>query len=126
MIKLTDILSELEERSKGKLRPADILKRKRAMAGKKAQIQRRKRRTMKRKKGLDKLKKIAYKMAYRQVYDEFMADLFPGMKRKDLSIQQAKIVHKNVVRKKGRVLKRAKFRFLPALRDKEAEKFKSK
>ena len=126
MIKLTDILSELEERSRGKLRPADILKRKRAMAGKKAQIQRRKRRTMKRKKGLDKLKKIAYKMAYRQVYDEFMADLFPGMKRKDLSIQQAKIVHKNVVRKKGRVLKRAKFRFLPALRAKEAEKFKSK
>ena len=126
MIKLTDILSELEERSKGKLRPADILKRKRAMAGKKAQIQRRKRRTMKRKKGLDKLKKIAYKMAYRQVYDEFITDLFPGMKRKDLSIQQAKIVHKNVVRKKGRVLKRAKFRFLPMLRDKEAQKFKQK
>jgi hypothetical protein len=53
-----------------------------------------------------------------------MNDLFPGMKKSDLSIQQAKIVHKNVLRKKGRVLKRAKFRFLPALRAKEAEKFK--
>jgi hypothetical protein len=58
------------------------------------------------------------------VYDEFMKDLFPGIKKKDLSIQQAKIVHKNVLRKKGRVLKRAKFRFLPMLRDKEAQKFK--
>lgn len=116
----------VDERSKGKLRPADKLRRKRAMAGKKAAIQRRKRRTMKRKKSLDKLKKIAYKMAYLQVYKEFMNDLFPGMKKSDLSIQQAKIVHKNVLRKKGRVLKRAKFRFLPMLRDKEAQKFKEK
>jgi len=114
----------VDERSKGKLRPADKLRRKRAMAGKKAAIQRRKRRTQKRKKSLDKLKKIAYKQAYLQVYDEFMKDLFPGIAKKDLSIQQAKIVHKNVLRKKGRVLKRAKFRFLPALRAKEAEKFK--
>lgn len=126
MIRLIDILSEIETESKGKLRPADILRRKRAMAGKKAQIQRRKRRTMTRKKSLDKLKKIAYKMAYNQVYKQFMDDLFPGMKRSDLSIQQAKIVHKNVLRKKGRVIKRAKFRFLPMLRDKEAQKFKEK
>jgi len=116
-------LADIEE-SKGKLRPADKLRRKRAMAGKKAAIQRRKLRTMKRKKPLAKLKKIAYKMAYLQVYKEFMNDLFPGMKKSDLSIQQAKIVHKNVLRKKGRVLKRAKFKFLPALRAKEAEKFK--
>ena len=116
--------SYLEERSKGKLRPADKLRRKRAMAGKKAAIQRRKLRTMKRKKPLAKLKKIAYKQAYLQVYKEFMNDLFPGMKKSELSIQQAKIVHKNVLRKKGRVLKRAKFRFLPALRAKEAQKFK--
>jgi hypothetical protein len=114
----------VDERSKGKLRPADKLRRKRAMAGKKAAIQRRKLRTQKRKKPLAKLKKIAYKQAYLQVYDEFMKDLFPGIKKKDLSIQQAKIVHKNVLRKKGRVLKRAKFRFLPMLRDKEAQKFK--
>jgi hypothetical protein len=118
-------LSSIEERSKGKLRPADKLRRKRAMAGKKAAIQRRKRRTQKRKKSLDKLKKIAYKMAYLQVYKQFMEDLFPGMKKSDLSIQQAKIVHKNVLRKKGRVMKRAKFKFLPALRAKEAEKFKN-
>jgi hypothetical protein len=116
-------LADIEE-SKGRLRPADILRRKRAMAGKKAQIQRRKKRTMKRKKPLAKLKKIAYKMAYNQVYKEFMNDLFPGVQKSDLSIQQAKIVHKNVLRKKGRVIKRAKFKFLPMLRDKEAQKFK--
>jgi hypothetical protein len=116
--------SYLEERSKGKLRPADKLRRKAAMAGKRAAIARRRKRTMTRRKPLAKLKKIAYKKAYLQVYDEFMKDLFPGMKKKDLSIQQAKIVHKNVLRKKKRVLKRAKFRFLPALRDKEVQKFK--
>ena len=110
--------------SKGRLRPADKLRRKRAMAGKKAAIQRRRKRAMVRKKPLAKLKKIAYKKAYLQVYDEFMKDLFPGKKKKDLTIAQAKVVHKNVLRKKGRVIKRAKFKFLPALRDKEANKFK--
>ena len=117
---------DIDERSKGKLRPADKLRRKAAMAGKRAQIQRRRARTMKRRKPLAKLKKIAYKKAYLQVYDEFREELFPGISKKDLSIQQAKIVHKNVVRKKGRVLKRAKFRFLPALRDAEAQKFAQK
>ena len=117
---------DLEERSKGKLRPADLLRRKAAMAGKRAQIARRRKRTMMRRKPLAKLKKIAYKKAYLQVYDEFMKDLFPGMKKKDLSIQQAKIVHKNVLRKKKRVQKRARFRFLPALRAKEADKFDGK
>ena len=117
---------DIEERSKGKLRPADLLRRKAAMAGKRAQIARRRARTMKRRKPLAKLKKIAYKKAYLQVYDEFREELFPGIAKKDLSIQQAKIVHKNVVRKKGRVLKRAKFRFLPALRDAEAQKFTQK
>ena len=117
---------DIDERSKGKLRPADLLRRKAAMAGKRAQIQRRRARTMIRRKPLDKLKKIAYKKAYLQVYDEFRQELFPGISKKDLSIQQAKIVHKNVVRKKGRVLKRAKFRFLPALRDAEAQKFAQK
>jgi Zn finger protein HypA/HybF involved in hydrogenase expression len=112
--------------SKGKLRPADLLRRKAAMAGKRAQIARRRARTMKRRKPLSKLKKIAYKKAYLQVYDEFRNDLFPGIAKKDLSIQQAKIVHKNVLRKKKRVLKRARFRFLPALRDKEAQKFGKK
>ena len=119
-------LDEDVEESKGRLRPADKLRRKRAMAGKKAAIQRKKKRTQKRKKPLAKLKKIAYKMAYLQVYDEFMKDLFPGKKKNELSIAQAKVVHKNVLRKKGRVMKRAKFRFLPALRDKEAQKFGTK
>ena len=117
---------ELDERSKGKLRPADLLRRKAAMAGKRAAIARRRARTMKRRKPLAKLKKIAYKKAYLQVYDEFMKDLFPGKKKSELSIQQAKVVHKNVLRKKGRVRKRAKFRFLPALRAKEADKFDGK
>ena len=120
---LGEAVDSVEERSAGKLRPADKLRRKRAMAGKRAAIQRKKQRTMKRKKPLDKLKKIAYKKAYLQVYDEFMKDLFPGIKKKDLSIAQAKVVHKNVLRKKGRVLKRAKFRFLPGLRDAESQKF---
>ena len=53
----------LDERSKGKLRPADLLRRK-ALAGKRAQIARRRARTMKRRKPLAKLKKIAYKKAY--------------------------------------------------------------
>jgi Zn finger protein HypA/HybF involved in hydrogenase expression len=117
---------KLVTESKGKLRPADLLRRKAAMAGKRAQIARRRARTMKRRKPLSKLKKIAYKKAYLQVYDEFRNDLFPGIAKKDLSIQQAKIVHKNVLRKKKRVLKRARFRFLPALRDKEAQKFGKK
>ena len=120
---LGEAVDSVEERSAGKLRPADKLRRKRAMAGKRAAIQRKKQRTMKRKKPLDKLKKIAYKKAYLQVYDEFMKDLFPGITKKDLSIAQAKVVHKNVLRKKGRVLKRAKFRFLPGLRDAESQKF---
>ena len=89
---------ELDER--GKLRPADKLRRKAAMAGKRAQIARRRARTMKRRKSYDKLKKIAYKMAYRQVYDEFHKDLFPDTPKSDLSIQQSKVIHKNVVRKK--------------------------
>ena len=116
-------LESLDERSKGRLRPAALLRRKAAMAGKRAAIARKRKRTMTRRKPLSKLKKIAYKKAYLQVYDEFMKDLFPGLKKTDLSIAQAKVVHKNVLRKKGRVLKRAKFRFLPGLRDAESQKF---
>jgi len=127
VIKEVDFPEDMpQDESKGRLRPADKLRRKRAMAGKKAAIQRRRARTMKRKKPLAKLKKIAYKKAYLQVYDEFMKELFPGKKKNELSIAQAKVVHKNVLRKKGRVLKRAKFRFLPALRDAEAQKFSKK
>jgi len=115
---------ELDER--GKMRPADRLRRKAAMAGKGKEIARRRARTMKRRKPLSKLKKIAYKMAYRQVYAEFSEELYPGIKKADLSIAQTQVVHKNVVRKKGRIIKRAKFRFLPVLRAKEVEKFQGK
>ena len=115
---------DLDER--GKMRPADRLRRKAAMAGKSKEIARRRARTMKRRKPLSKLKKIAYKMAYRQVYAEFSEELYPGIKKADLSIAQTQVVHKNVVRKKGRIIKRAKFRFLPALRAKEVEKFEKK
>ena len=36
----------------------------------------------------------------------FRQDLFPDTPKSDLSIQQSKVIHKNVVRKKGRVRKR--------------------
>jgi Zn finger protein HypA/HybF involved in hydrogenase expression len=119
------LFESIEERG-GKLRPAQKLRRKAAMAGKGREIARKRKRTMMRRKPLSKLKKIAYKMAYRQVYDEFAKDLFPDTPKSQLSIQQSKVVHKNVLRKKKRVLKRARFRFLPDLRAKEAEKFGGK
>ena len=119
------LFESIEERG-GKLRPAQKLRRKAAMAGKGREIARKRKRTMMRRKPLSKLKKIAYKMAYRQVYDEFAQDLFPDIPKSQLSIQQSKVVHKNVLRKKKRVLKRARFRFLPGLRAKEVEKFTKK
>ena len=119
------LFESIEERG-GKLRPAQKLRRKAAMAGKGREIARKRKRTMMRRKPLSKLKKIAYKMAYRQVYDEFAQDLFPDTPKSQLSIQQSKVVHKNVLRKKKRVLKRARFRFLPDLRAKEVEKFTKK
>ena len=119
------LFESIEERG-GKLRPSQKLRRKAAMAGKGREIARKRKRTMMRRKPLDKLKKVAYKMAYRQVYDEFAEDLFPDIPKSQLSIQQSKVVHRNVLRKKKRVLKRARFRFLPDLRAKEAEKFTKK
>ena len=116
---------ELDERG-GKLRPSAIVRRKFALAGKGPEIARKRARTMKRRKNIDKLKKIAYKMAYRQVYAEFAKELYPDIKQSDLSIEQTKVVHRNVVRKKKRVLKRARFKFLPDLRAKEVEKFSPK
>jgi hypothetical protein len=119
------LFESIEERG-GKLRPAQKVRRKFALAGKGKEIARKRKRTMMRRKPLSKLKKIAYKMAYRQVYDEFAQDLFPDTPKSQLSIQQSKVVHKNVLRKKKRVLKRARFRFLPDLRAKEVEKFTKK
>ena len=112
---------DIEER--GGLTPAQKLRRKASMAGKKTQTAIKRRRTMKRRKSYSKLVKIAYKMAYRQVYDEFKEKLFPDTPKSELTIIQKKQIHKYVLRKKGRVMKRAKFRFLPGLRQKENDKF---
>lgn len=121
------ILDEsIEEKRGGKLRPSAIVRRKFALAGKGPEIARARKRTMMRRKSLDKLKKIAYKMAYRQVYDEFAKELYPDTPKSQLSIEQSKVVHRNVLRKRKRVLKRARFQFLPDLRAKEAEKFSRK
>ena len=120
------ILDESIEERGGKLTPAQKVRRRFALAGKKAQIARRRARTMKRRKSIDKLKKIAYKMAYRQVYDEFKERLFPDTPKSELSILDTKLIHKNVLRKKKRILKRARLRFLPMLRAKEVEKFSGK
>ena len=107
----------------GKLRPYQLVRRKFALAGKGPEIARKKKRTMMRRKPLSKLVKIAYKMAYRKVYDDFAKKLFPDTPKSELTLQQTKIVHRNVLRKRRRVLKRAKFVYLPMLRAKEAEKF---
>ena len=117
---------ELDEKLGGKLRPSAIVRRKFALAGKGPEIARKRTRTMNRRKNIDKLTKIAYKMAYRQVYAEFAKELYPDIKQSELSIEQSKVVHRNVLRKKKRVLKRARFKFLPILRAKEVEKFTKK
>ena len=116
---------ELDERG-GKLTPAQKLRRKAALAGKKSQIARRRVRTMKRRKDISKLKKIAYKQAYRQVYDEFKEKLFPDTPNSELSRIDTQLIHKNVLRKKKRILKRARLVFLPKLRDAENQKFGGK
>ena len=115
---------ELDE--KGGLTPAQKLRRKSSLAGKQSQIAWKRKRTMTRRKPYSTLIKIAYKLAYRQVYEEFRLHLFPDTPKSELSIIQKSQIHKNVLRKKKRVLKRAKFRFLPALRQAEVEKFQGK
>ncbi len=115
---------DLEE--KGGLTPAQKLRRKSSLAGKQSQIAWKRKRTMTRRKPYGTLIKIAYKLAYRQVYEEFRLHLFPDTPKSELSIIQKSQIHKNVLRKKKRVLKRAKFRFLPALRQAEVEKFQGK
>jgi hypothetical protein len=67
---LDETLDSVEERSKGKLRPADKLRRKRAMAGKSAAIQRKKQRTMKRKNLLLNLKRLRIK---KHIYKSMMS-----------------------------------------------------
>ena len=117
MIKLVDILNEA-------LTQAQKLARKRAMAGKQRLIQRKRQRTMLRKKGHDQLWKKAQRAAYRDVYEFFRMKLFPDVPKSELSIIQKKQIEKWVARKKKKVLKRARFIYLPKFRDQETQKFK--
>ena len=123
MIKLSEILSEIKTEA---LTPMQKLARKRAMAGKKRMIQRKRQRTMLRKKGSKQLMKKAYKAAYRDVYEFFRNKLFPNVPKSELTIIQKKQIEKWVAKKKKKVLKRARFKYLPAFREKEAEKFGGK
>ena len=75
---------------------------------------------MTRKKPLGKLRKIDIQKAYLQVYDEFRQELFPGIAQKRFNNPTTKVVHKNVLRKRKRVLKETRFKFLPTLRPKES------
>lgn len=121
MIKLTEILSEIETEA---LTPAQKLARKRAMAGKQRLIQRKRQRTMLRRKGTEQLMKKAYRAAYRDVYEFFRNKLFPDVSKSELSIIQKKQIEKWVAKKKKKVMKRARFIYLPKFRDQEVEKFK--
>ena len=123
MIKLSEILSEIKTEA---LTPMQKLARKRAMAGKKRMIQRKRQRTMLRKKGSKQLMKKAYKAAYRDVYEFFRNKLFPDVPKSELTIIQKKQIEKWVAKKKRKVLKRARFKYLPAFREKEVEKFGGK
>jgi hypothetical protein len=120
MISLVKILEEVEEA----LTPRQKLARKRAMAGKQRMIQRKRQRTALRKKGYKQLFKKAYKAAYKDVYEEFRLKLFPDVPKSELSVIQKQQIAKWTLRKKKRVMKRARFKYLPAFREKEIAKFK--
>ena len=106
------------------LTPMQKLARKRSMAGKQRMIQRKRQRTALRKKGHKQLYKKAYKAAYRDVYEFFRMKLFPNVAKGDLSVIQKKLIEKWVAKKKRKVIKRAKFKYLPIFREKEIAKFK--
>ena len=108
------------------LTPMQKLARKRALAGKQRLIQRKRQRTAIRKKGYDKLYKKAYKAAYRDVYEFFRNRLFPDTPKEELSIIQKQRIEYWVEKKKRKVLKRAKWKYLPKFREEEAEKFAGK
>ena len=108
------------------LTPMQKLARKRALAGKQRLIQRKRQRTAIRKKGYEKLYKKAYKAAYRDVYEFFRNRLFPDTPKEELSIIQKQRIEYWVEKKKRKVLKRAKWKYLPKFREEEAEKFAGK
>ena len=108
------------------LTPSQKLARKRAMAGKQRMIQRKRQRTALRKKGYKQLFKKAYKAAYKDVYEEFRLKLFPDVPKSELSVIQKNQIAKWALRKKKRVMKRARFIYLPKFREIEKNKFQKK
>jgi hypothetical protein len=122
MIKLTEILSEITGEA---LTPMQKLARKRALAGQRRIIQRKRQRTALRKKSIGKLWKKSYKAAYRDVYEFFRNRLFPDIPKEELSIIQKQLIEKWVAKKKKKVLKRARWIYFPKFREEEAQKFKT-
>jgi len=108
------------------LTPAQKLARKRKMAGKQRQIQRKRQRAMLRKKGYKQLMKKAQKAAYKDVFEFFRKKLFPEIPKSELTIIQKKLIAKKTLKKKGKVLKRARFIYLPKFREIEKNKFQKK
>lgn len=110
--------------NKEALTPAQKLARKRAMAGKQKMIQRKRQRAMLRKKGYEQLWKKAQRAAYKDVYELFRTKLFPDIPKSELTIIQKKQIAKKVAMKKRKVMKRARFIYLPKFREEEKDKFK--
>ena len=81
---------------------------------------------MLRKKGYKQLLKKAQRAAYKDVYEFFRKMMFPEIPKSELTIIQKKQIAKKVAKKKGKVMKRARFIYLPKFREQEIEKFKSK
>ena len=106
------------------LTPMQKLARKRALAGQRRIIQRKRQRTAIRKKSIGKLWKKSYKAAYRDVYEFFRNRLFPDTPKEELSIIQKQLIEKWVAKKKKKVLKRARWVYFPKFREEEAQKFK--
>jgi len=122
MISLFEILLEVDEA----LTPMQKLARKRALAGKRRIIQRKRQRTALRKKGYQKLMKKAHRAAYRDVYEYFRNRLFADVPKEELSIIQKQLIEKWVAKKKKKVLKRARWKYFPKFREEEIQKFKNK
>jgi hypothetical protein len=83
-----------------------------------------KQRTQIRKKPYSVLSKRAHKLAYLYVRKEWTQRLFGNTPYDELSLPHKQRVSQMVQKKKRKVLKLAKFRFLPALKQKEADRFK--
>jgi hypothetical protein len=82
-------------------------------------------RTRIRKKAYSVLYKRAYKLAYLYVRNEWTERLFGSKKYDELSLPQKKRVSEMIQKKKRKIFKLAKFRFFPALKQKEADRFKT-